>query len=630
VPELPFTQIAELAPDGLAIFSPVRDDAGTVVDFRYEWVNRPGAAALGRDDVGEVVGRTLVELKAAERGPALVDRYRAAYDAPPFAEQVVYRYDQRSGHFALHLTRIGEHLVMRTRDITDSVELASESRALLEQLERTFEHISDAVMILDHDWRFQFLNAQAERVLGRTRDELLGRDVWVEFPAAVGTDFEIVYRRVAETGQSESFEAYYPEPLETWYAVRAHAHPDGVAVFFEDVGPRRRMQERLQQAQRLESIATLAGGIAHDFNNLITVMNGHLALLREDLADDHPNRLDVEAIGEAAARAAELTRQMLTFSRRQILRPKLVDLNELLRREVPLVRRMLTDAHGLVTVLHREPVMVEVDPAEFDAALMAIVANAIDAMDPDGTLTLETSLVEVNARHPISPLVESGWFAVVAVSDDGRGMEPEVLQRAFEPFFTTKSAGHGTGLGLSVAHGMARQLGGDVTIYSEPGVGTTVRIYLPRSADDVPDPDDEPTVLPWGTGGDETVLVVDDNDSVRELIERVLSDSGYRVVAANDRGSALQVLERLGGAVDLLVTDVIMPGGSGHDLAVEVEQRHGPIPVLYVSGYTENSVIRHGIPVGDVEFLAKPFAPTELASAVRRVLDSTAAGDGDH
>ncbi len=619
--DLPFERVVDSAPDGVAILAPVRDDSGAIVDFRYEWVNARGAEITGVP-VERIVGSGLVELTPWVGESGLLERYVAAYDGPPLVDEVAFRSDERSGYYAIRVMRVGAHLAMRYRDITDSVELEFESKTLQERLEATLEHMSDAFFLVDQHWRFRYLNAEAERVLGRGREELLGRDLWEEYPLAVGTDLETVYRRVAATGVSESFEAYYPDPLDAWYSIRAHASPDGLSVFFEDIGPQRRLQQRLQQAQRLESVATLAGGIAHDFNNLLTVMNGHLALMREDLADDHPSREDLDAIADAASRAAELTRQMLTFSRRQILRPKLVDLNELIRHEVPLVRRLLSDVHGFVTVLHPEAVMVEVDPVEFDAALMAVVNNAIDAMDADGTLTIETSLVQVTESHTLSSQMPAGWFAVVSVSDDGQGMDPEVLRRAFEPFYTTKPAGYGTGLGLSVAHGMARQLGGDVTIYSEPGVGTTVRIYLPRSADDLPEPGDEPAELPWGAGGDERVLVVDDNDSVRELIQRVLTDSGYRVVAATDSGSALQALERLGGAVDLLVTDVIMPGGSGHDLALQVEARYGPVPVLYVSGYTENSVIRHGIPVGGVEFLAKPFAPSELASTVRRILDA--------
>ena len=623
MPELVFRSLVDTATDGVAIFSPVRDDAGAVVDFRYEYVN-PAGAEIIRFDPGEVLGRGLVEVSPAVVDTGLFARYVEALDGEAFVDRVEYRSERASGYFAVRVGAVDGHLVVRYRDVTESVELEASSRTVQQKLESLVESISDAFVLLDHDWRFAYLNLAAESVLGVTRDDLLGRDVWEAFPHLLGTEFEAVYRRVAATGEPETFEAYYPEPLDTWFSVRAHAGPDGLSVLFQDIGPQRRMQQRLQQAQRLESIATLTGGIAHDFNNLLTVMSGHVGLLGEDLPHDHPNRVDVDAIAEATRRANDLTRQLLTFSRRQILHPKLVDLNETLRRGAPLVRRMLSDAHGFVTVLHPEPVMVEVDPVEFDAALLAVVSNAVDAMGSVGTLTLETHLVRLaDPAAMIERDLEPGWFAVVSVSDDGAGMTPEVLQRSFEPFFTTKPPGHGTGLGLAVVHGMARQVGGDLTIYSEPGVGTTVRLYLPRAVDDLPEPDDEANAVPWGRGGDETILLADDDDAVRDLIERVLTESGYRVIAASDSASALQALERHADEVRLLVTDVIMPGGSGHDLAVEVQRRHGPLPVLYVSGYTENSVIRHGIPVGEVEFLAKPFAPAELASAVRRVLDGT-------
>jgi PAS domain S-box-containing protein len=622
--DVPLRSIVDTATDGVAIYSPVRDADGVIVDFRYEYINPVGAEIIKfRPD--ELLGRGLVEVSPAARSSGLFDRYVEAFEGEPFVDQVEYRSDRASGHFAIRVGEVDGHLVLRYRDVTESVELEASARSMGERLEDIVSNMSDAMVVLDRDWRFAYLNRETEEVLGRPREELLGADVWEAFPHLSGSVFETVYRRVVETGVAESFEAYYPAPLDTWYSVRAHPGKEGLTVFFQDIGPQRLMQQRLQQAQRLESIATLAGGIAHDFNNLLTVMSGHLALLREDLPADHPNRIDVDAVWDATARASDLTRQMLTFSRRQVLRPKLVDLNELVRHATPHIRRLLSDVHGLATVLHPEPVMVEVDPVEFDNGLMAVTSNAIDAMTPDGHLTLETGLAHfADPLTAVGRELEPGWYGVVSVSDDGAGMDAEVLQHAFEPFFTTKRPGHGTGLGLAVVHGMARQIGGDVTIYSEPGIGTTVRIYLPRAADDLPEPDDEPTELPWGVGGDETVLVVDDDDRVRELVERVLSDSGYRVVTASDSTTALQALERVGGTVQLVITDVIMPGGSGHDLALEVERRYGSVPVLYVSGYTENSVIRHGIPVGDVEFLAKPFAPTELASVVRRLLDTDA------
>ncbi|MFP4512839.1 MAG: ATP-binding protein [Acidimicrobiales bacterium] len=619
-----FRQLGDTANDGVLILEPRVDAVGGIDELVIRYLNPAGARTMGLGDESQWRDRGLAEVVPENRTSGLLDWYIEVFQAGDdrlqtieFASEVTHI----SGTYAVRANRVGDHLAVRFRDITEQLELEVAEQRHRERLEATLESISDAFYVLDHHWRFVYVNDEACRVLGRSRDELLHHVLWDEFPAAAGSEIETYYRRVADEQVPVSFETYYPEPLDTWYSVRAYPSHEGVTVFFQDIGPRRKLQERLAQAQRVESVATLAGGIAHDFNNLLTVIAGHCALLADDLGD-HPSRVDVDAIREAGERAGELTRQLLTFSRRQIIRPRVVDLNELIGSLEPLISRVLPDDVELAVSLHSDFVLVEADRAEFHQALTGVVANAVEAMPDGGHIVIETAAVELADSYTDQvPDLEPGWFGVVSVSDDGIGMDPDVLARSVEPFFTTKAPGVGTGLGLASVHGMVKQVGGHVSLYSEPGVGTTVRIYLPLSEHVVPDPaltdDDEQMV----GDGDEAVLVVDDNDSVRAFTARVLREHGYRVQTAGDMDEALEVLRAGDEPVRLLVTDVVMPGGTGHDLAVAADEMLPGLAVLYVSGYTENSVIRHGVPTAEVEFLAKPFAPAELARRVRRILD---------
>lgn len=621
-----FRALGDSANDGVMITAPIRGGDGHVDGLIIRYLNPAGAAIIGLGDAENWQDRDLLDLVPENRTSGAIQWYGWVFDKV-FDDYVEIEFDSAStgarGTYALRATRVGELLAIRFRDMTEQLAAEAEADRYRQKLEATLESISDSFYVLDHDWRFSYLNDEACRVLGRPREELLGKVVWEEFPAAVGSVLESSCRRVVDDQVPVSFELYYPAPLDTWYSVRAYPSDEGVTVYFHDIGPERRLQERVARAQRVESVAGLAGGIAHDFNNLLTVIAGHSALLADDLGEDHPNRVDVDAIRAAGERAGELTRQLLTFSRRQVIRPRVLDLNELVGSMAPLVRRLLPDDVTLELSLQPDLVLVEVDRSEFHQALSGVVVNALEAMPDGGTVGLETAAVELTEDYTDEvPDLEPGSYGVVSVSDDGVGMTPEVLARAVEPFFTTKPPGVGTGLGLSAVHGMVHQLGGHVSLYSEPGVGTTLRIYLRRSdrlaADDDPvddsrDGDD--------VRGDEVVLVVDDNDSVRAFTARVLREYGYRVVVASGMQEGLDRVRELSEEVALLVTDVVMPGGTGHELAVAAQELLPGLPVLYVSGYTENSVIRHGVPTREVEFLAKPFAPADLARRVRGILD---------
>ena len=612
---LPFEAAVRGARFGIGVLSPVRDAQGRPVDFRWEYMNDAGARVLRRAP-DEIVGRTILELSPDPASAGLVDQYVDAFDTgDPLSVVHEHRDALLTGWFDLSVRRVDDRLVVEFDEVTPE-HLAQ--RRMID----AYERVPDAVFALDGEWRFTYLNAEAERILGRAADDLVGRVVLDEYPYVAR--YREFLREVVGLGEPASFDAvHFPPPLDRSFAVRLYPDPAGVTIYIGELEPVRRLGERAAQLERLEAIATLAGGIAHDFNNLLMVISGHASLLAADLGPGHPSNEDVEAITVAARRAAELTDELLTSGRRQVLQPVTVDLSTL-------VADRLTDwrsAAGpgiVVDALVDDPVLVLVDRAEVARALDHVVENAMAAMGGQGRLVVETSRsAGTGATVLPSQLLPAGVFGVVTVTDDGSGMDAVTLARAVDPFFTTKSRSGSSGLGLSVAHGAALQAGGRLALYSEPGVGTTVRLYFPCSDDAHPTGDSPMAGAADGDDlrGNETVLVVDDNASVRALTSRVLVDCGYEVLAAADGERALEVARDRAEDIALLVVDVVMPGRSGPEFAQEARDVVGPVPVIFVSGYTEHSVIGRGARVDGVHFLAKPFAPMELVRKIRRVID---------
>ena len=391
-----------------------------------------------------------------------------------------------------------------------------------------------------------------------------------------------------------------------------------------DVTEKRSLEAQLQQSQKMESMGRLAGGVAHDFNNLLGIITGYGELLRKKVGADARLIKYVDDIIKAADRAAGLTRQLLAFSRKQVLQPRILDLNAVVGETETMLRRLIGEDIQLVTVLADRLSPVRADPGQMDQVLMNLAVNARDAMPRGGRLTIETGNVALDhtyARHHAG--VEPGQYVMLAVSDTGHGMTPEVRARSFEPFFTTKAMGKGTGLGLATVHGIVRQSGGHIWLYSEPGHGTTFKIYLPRTeapgaAVGAPAPAEAD--LPTGS---ETILLVEDEASLRELVGECLEASGYKVVEASHGMAALEAGERHRGRIDLLLTDVVMPGMSGRELAERLRGSRPEIRTLYMSGYTDDAVVLHGILAEDMAFLQKPFTAADLARRVRAVLDRT-------
>jgi PAS domain S-box-containing protein len=408
-------------------------------------------------------------------------------------------------------------------------------------------------------------------------------------------------------------------------AVRnADGSPAYYEVFVEDETDRRALETQFLHSQRLEAVGRLAGGIAHDFNNLLSVILGYCDILAGRLEGESEIRSKLEEIGKAAQRAAELTRQLLAFSRKQVLDMKVVNLSDVILQARNMFQRLIGEDIELLLNLSPDSGRVRIDPGQLEQVIMNLVINARDAMPRGGKLVIETHQVDFNEpQHRLhgEAIMAAGSYALVAVTDSGCGMEEETLRQIFEPFFTTKEAGKGTGLGLSTVYGIVKQSGGYIWAYSEVGVGTTMKIYLPRiegKSESAPDR----TAAPPGRGS-ETVLVVEDDASIRDLIRQFLEAYGYRILTAGGSDEALRIAGAHPGPIHLMVTDVIMPGGSGTHLAERLVRTRPEVKILYISGYSDDAISVHGVLKEGTFFLSKPFTRDMLASKVREVLAGT-------
>jgi PAS domain S-box-containing protein len=393
-------------------------------------------------------------------------------------------------------------------------------------------------------------------------------------------------------------------------------------VVIDDVTERRRLEEQFRQAQKMEAVGRLAAGVAHDFNNLLTAILGTTDLMIEDVPADHPNREGLLDIRGAAERAAVLTRQLLTFSRQQVVSPRVLRLNELITDLVKLLRRLLGEDVTIATALTPDCGPVKADPGQLEQVIVNLSVNARDAMPNGGRLMLETKNVDLDGDYPTERVtIPAGRYVMLAVTDTGTGMDAKTKARIFEPFFTTKPVGKGTGLGLATVYGVVQQSGGYIWLYTEPGHGTSFKIYLPR-VDAVETAAAADASLAGALDGSETVLVAEDEEAVRQIIEKALDAHGYRVLSARDGAEALERASVYAGQIDLLVTDVVMPDMNGRELSRRLVETRPNLRTLYLSGYTDDAILHRGVLQQGVAFLQKPFSLRMLARKVREVIEA--------
>jgi PAS domain S-box-containing protein len=595
-------------------------------DGRFLEVARTSAPAYLQPPA-DAVGRTLHDVHApATAELCLAQVRRALRTGSPVVFEHRMDADGRPVWLESHLSPLDARRVLSV-----SLDITPQKRAeeaLLES-ERYFrsviEHVHDVVSVLDAEGTVVYESPAAQRVLGYAPGERLGR---AAFSYMHPDDVERVrasFREMmAEPGTSRRADFRIRHRDGSWRTVEAQAtnllHDEavrGVVVNLRDVTERHALEEQLRQSQRMEAIGKLAGGIAHDFNNLLTAIQGNTQLLLMDLEEGNPLREEAEDIDAAARRAAELTGQLLAFSRRQPSRARVVDLNEVVRDTERMLRRLIGEDVALLTEPAAELRPVRCDPGQVSQVLVNLAVNARDAMPQGGTLTIRTRDVPMPPSRPGAEADEGGAGVLLEVCDTGVGMDEATRDRAVEPFFTTKPAGKGTGLGLSTVYGIVHGAGGVLRIRSEPGEGTRVQAFLP-AVEGEPDAGAPPAGEPAAPSA-ATVLLVEDDDSVREVARKALERGGFRVLATGGGADALAVFRSRRDEVDLVVTDVMMPGMSGPELLETLAAISPGVRVLFISGYPD-TVLRRCPSECRVELIAKPFAPADLVRRVTEML----------
>jgi len=511
---------------------------------------------------------------------------------------------------------------------------ASKDRELLEyqtRLALIVDSSQDAIIAKDLDGIVTHWNKGAERIYGYTSSEMIGKSIAVLAPSDRQTEIPEILKKIRAGERVEYFESVRARKGGKHLNVSISVSPIrdskgeivGASIIARDVTAQKRSEDLLRQAQKMEAVGRLAGGIAHDFNNILGIVTACCELLRGRIAADGVSQY-FDNIQEAAKRGSSLTRQLLAFSRRQVsLQPRLLDLNDSLNDVVKLLRPLMGDDVQVIVRQAPTPAIIECDPSQLDQVILNIAANARDAMPNGGKLILETSMQEFDAalaeRHP--PL-QPGSYVVLAISDNGCGMDPATLAQIFDPFFTTKGVGKGTGLGLATVYGIVKQSGGHVWVYSEPKRGTTFKVYLPAADHKLGiTPQRESETLPPRVQ-DKTILLVEDDNLMRTLTRQMLEEHGYSVIEAEHGGFALERLKADGAAVDLVLTDVVMRGLSGPELALQVLDLRPATKVVYMSGYTGELLAQNNGSDRGIPLLEKPFTRAKLLTTIHTALAS--------
>jgi PAS domain S-box-containing protein len=514
------------------------------------------------------------------------------------------------------------------KDITERHRSASALKHSEERFRVLVEAMNDGLAVQDADGKIVYVNPRFCEILGYHEKCLMNKMVteFMDTASQIVFQNELDEKEVAGGGMVElRMEKEDGDPLHVHVAAKALRAADGEYmgsfVVVTDVTQIKKLQRQLIQSQKMEAIGRLAGGVAHDFNNLLTVILGNVDLSLARLDKENPLYGNLIQIDEAAKRAGSLTRQLLAFSRKQVMQPVVMALNQIVSGLEKMLRRLIGEDIILTTRFDSMTGAIKADPTQIEQVIVNIAVNARDAMPGGGQLTIETHHVTMEDGHlGIEDKVPPGNYAMIAITDTGTGMDQETQARIFEPFYTTKEMGHGTGLGLSTVYGIVKQSGGEIALYSEPGNGTCFKIYLPLANDSVRHRKPEPSAPP--VCGTETILVVEDEDALRRLVAEVLKQCGYTVLTASDGPTAL---EKFGagdkGPIDLILTDVVMPRMNGKALVSRLQPIYPEAKFLFISGYTDDAIVNHGVLAPGTPFLHKPFTPDQLIRKIQSVLD---------
>jgi two-component system, cell cycle sensor histidine kinase and response regulator CckA len=595
----------------------------TLKDTRFVDVNE-AAASMGGFKREELIGRSM-----EDRG-LLVE--------PKLAKQLASKLweEGKTRNIELKLlTKDGEtRTVLASTDIitlnnepcmlavsTDITEL-DESREYLDQI---INCIRDPIFVKDREHRIVLVNDAMCTFAGKPREDLIGH---IDKPGVFAASFWDQEEEVFQTGKDYlSEDTFTNEHGNTsTFMTKKSLLTDKkgnkqVVGILRDITEFKRLEAQFLQAQKMEAIGVLAGGVAHDFNNLLNVINGYAELVLDSPDLNTSLRPEIEQIQNAGKRAAALTAQLLAFSRKQILQPKIFNLNQIIADMSSMLRRLIGEDIQIVSVIHPEPIIINADPAKIQQVIINLLVNARDAMPNGGTLTIETSTFDFEEGSiKDHPMTKPGPYVMVSIGDNGVGMDAATQARIFEPFYTTKPKGKGTGLGLSTVYGIVEQSGGFISVSSELGKGTTIKIFLPRELSFVethqPEKRSDPII-----GGSETVLVAEDEETVRNFVCQVLRSQGYTVIESSDGLEALRISQDYPQQIHIVVTDVIMPGLGGRLLVSGLEKTRPGIKSLYISGHTDDMIVHHGILDPNIAFLQKPFPVESLLRKVRETLD---------
>jgi two-component system cell cycle sensor histidine kinase/response regulator CckA len=519
---------------------------------------------------------------------------------------------------------------LRMSDVSDQNSISDTFSKNEGMVRALLDSASQAILSADRSGRIVLANHRAEEMFGYSREELIGagiemllpeskraahhrqRDDYFAHPRSrpMGIGMELAGRRKDGTEFAVEVSLSYVNTTEGLFAM----------AFVSDISQRKLLEEQLMHAQKMEAVGRLAGGVAHDFNNMLTVISGYNRMLLDELSPNDPLRTYADEAIKAADRAGAITNQLLSFSRRQIMQPRVISVNTVLQQTEKMLRRLIGEDVELVLELSEDAGNIKADPNHIEQAIVNLAVNSRDAMPNGGRISIETANTRLDEHYARTHLgVNPGEFVMIAVIDTGHGMDAATRQHIFEPFFTTKERGKGTGLGLATVYGIVKQTGGDIWVYSEPGAGTTFKLYFPRVVDSATE--NGPATAPeMVTADGETVLVVEDEKAVRDLTVRMLQRMGYKVLSAASGEEAMEISSKFYGKIALLLTDVVMPNMSGRQVADALLALRPELRVLYLSGYTENAVFHQGVLANGVEFLPKPFTREALGQKIRDLL----------